>query len=105
MKIKPTDKVKVKVQAESYCRGGVSTKTYNGSWEKVINKISSVHSYSWSVGEDEYGDVLSCEDVLDSILSSNGDGCDYIFNMVVEKNKKKWTVINEDFDEEVVDCD
>ena len=63
MKIKPTDKVSVKVRAESYQMGGVSTKTYTGVWEKVLNKISSVHSYGWVVGVDEDGDVLSCEDV------------------------------------------
>lgn len=106
MKIKPTDKVKVKVQAESYQRGGISTKVYSGSWEKVLNKVSSVHSYGWSVGEDEYGDVLSCEDVLDSILSSNGDGCDEIFNMSVKKGKKEYLLIESDpFDEEEFDCD
>jgi hypothetical protein len=109
MKIKPTDKVKVKVQAESYQRGGVSTKVYSGSWEKVLNKISSVHSYGWVVGDND-GDILSCENVLDSIIESNADGCDFIFKMVVYKGgnlKRKWTVINEEFieDEEEVDCD
>jgi len=105
MKIKPTDKVSVKVRAESYQMGGVSTKTYKGDWEKVLNKISSVHSYGWVVGVDENADLLSCEDVLDSVVGSNGDGCDFIFKMVVEKGKKKWTVIDEDIDEEDIDCD
>ena len=104
MKIKPTDKVKVKVQAESYQEGGVSTKVYSGSWEKVLNKVSSVHSYGWKVGQDDYGFVLSCKDVLDSIVESNGDGCDFIFKMVVEKDKKKWTVVAEESEVEV-DCD
>jgi len=104
MKIKPTDKVKVKVQAESYQEVGVSTKVYSGSWEKVLNKVSSVHSYGWKVGVDEDGEVLSCGDVLDSIIGSNGDGCDFIFKMVVEKDKKKWTVIAEECEEDV-DCD
>jgi len=106
MKIKPTDKVKVKVQAESYHRGGITAKTYNGSWEKVLNKISDNHSYGWVVGDND-GDVLSCENVLDSIIESNADGCDFIFKMIVEKGKKKWTVIDEEFidDEEEVDCD
>ena len=103
MKIKPTDKVKVQVRAESYQMGGISNQRYCGSWENVLNLISENHSYSWKVGVDEDGDVLSCGDVLDSILSSNGDGCDFIFKMVVEKDKKKWTVIKED--EEVIDCD
>ena len=103
MKIKPTDKVSVKVRAESYQMGGVSTKTYKGDWEKVLNKISSVHSYGWVVGVDEDGDVLSCKDVLDSVVESNGDGCDFIFKMVVERDKKKWAVIEED--EEDIDCD
>jgi len=105
MKIKPTDKVVVKVQAESYTEGGVSTKNYKGSWEKVLNTISDNHSYFWQVGEDEDGEVLSCEDVLNSIIESNGDGCDFIIKMVVEKDKKKWTVIDEDFEEEDIDCD
>lgn len=105
MKIKPTDKVKAKVQAESYQRGGVSTKVYSGSWENVLNTISDNHSYFWRVGVDEDGEVLTCEDVLNSIIESNGDGCDFIIKMVVEKDKKKWTVINEDFDEEDIDCD
>ena len=104
MKIKPTDKVKVQIQAESYQMGGISTKVYSGSWEKVLNKVSSVHSYGWKVGVDADGDVLSCKDVLDSIIGSNGDGCDFIFKMVVEREKKKWTVIEEE-DEEDVDCD
>ena len=103
MKIKPADKVKVQIQAESYQIGGISTKVYSGSWEKVLNKVSSVHSYGWKVGVDEEGDVLSCKDVLDSIIGSNGDGCDFIFKMIVERDKKKWTVIEED--EEDVDCD
>ena len=103
MKIKPTDKVKVQIQAESYQMGGISNQRYCGSWENVLNLISENHSYSWKVGVDEDGDVLSCGDVLDSILSSNGDGCDFIFKMVVEKDKKKWAVIKED--EEVIDCD
>ena len=106
MKIKPTDKVKAKVQAQSYQRGGVSTKVYSGSWEKVLNKISSVHSYGWVVGVDEDGDVLSCEDVLKSIYESNGDGCDEIFNMSVKKGNKEHILIESDpFDEEEVDCD
>jgi len=106
MKIKPTDKVKVQIQAESYQMGGISTKVYSGSWEKVLNKVSSVHSYGWKVGVDEDGEVLSCGDVLDSIIGSNGDGCDFIFKMVVEKDKKKWkwTVIEEESEEDV-DCD
>lgn len=103
MKIKPTDKVKVQIQAESYQMGGISNQRYCGSWENVLNLISENHSYSWKVGVDEDGDVLSCGDVLDSILSSNGDGCDFIFKMVVEKDKKKWAVIEED--EEDIDCD
>ena len=104
MKIKPTDKVKVQVRAESYQMGGISNNSYCGSWENVLNLISENHSYSWKVGEDEDGDVLSCKDVLDSIIESNGDGCDFIFKMVVEKDKKKWTVIEED-EEENIDCD
>jgi len=103
MKIKPTDKVKVKVQAEDYDGCGVVSKRYSGSWENVLNLISKNHSYSWKVGKDEDGDVLSCKDVLDSIIGSNGDGCDFIFKMVVERDKKKWTVIEED--EEDVDCE
>ena len=102
MKIKPTDKVKVKIQAESYKWGGIDKKRYSGSWESVLNKISENHSYGWVVGYDEDGDVLSCEDVLGSITDCNGDGCDYIFEMVVEKGKKKWTVIEEG--EEEVEC-
>jgi len=106
MKIKPTDKVKVKVQAETYQEGGVSTKVYSGSWEKVLNKVSSVHSYGWKVGVDEDGEVLSCEDVLKSIYESNGDGCDEIFNMSVKKGNKEHILIESDtFDEEDVDCD
>lgn len=105
MKIKPTDKVKVQVRAESYQMGGISNKRYCGSWENVLNLISENHSYSWKVGVDEEGDVLSCKDVLDSIIESNGDGCDFIFKMVVEKDKKKWTAIEEDIDEEDIDCD
>ena len=101
MKIKPTDKVSVKVQAESYKWGGIDKKRYSGSWESVLNKISENHSYGWVVGVDENADLLSCEDVLDSVIGSNGDGCDFIFKMVVEKGKKKWTVIDEDFEEEV----
>ena len=46
-----------------------------------------------------------CEDVLNSIIESNGDGCDFIIKMVVEKDKKKWTAIEEDIDEEDIDCD
>ena len=103
MKIKPTDKVKVQIQAEDYDGGGVASKRYCGSWENVLNLISQNHSYSYKVGVDEDGDVLSCKDVLDSIIGSNGDGCDFIFKMVVEKDKKKWAVIEED--EEDIDCD
>ena len=103
MKIKPTDKVKVQIQADEYDGCGVANKRYCGNWENVLNLISENHSYSWKVGVDEDGDVLSCKDVLDSILSSNGDGCDFIFKMVVEKDKKKWAVIKED--EEDIDCD
>jgi hypothetical protein len=69
-----------------------------------LNLISKNHSYSWKVGKDEDGDVLSCKDVLDSITGSNGDGCDYIVSMVVEKDKKKWTVIEEEYEEDI-DCD
>ena len=106
MKIKPTDEVKVKVQAQSYQKGGVSTKTYSGSWEKVLIKISSVHSYGWVVGVDEDGDVLSCDDVLKSIYDANGDGCDEIFNMTVKKGKRSYPLIESDpFDEEDIDCD
>jgi len=104
MKIKPTDKVKAKVQAESYQRGGVSTKVYSGSWEKVLNKISSVHSYGWVVGDND-GDILSCEDVLKSIYEANGDGCDEIFNMSVKKGKKEYLLIESDPFEEEFDCD
>ena len=103
MKIKPTDKVKVQIQAEEYDGGGVTSERYCGSWENVLNLISQNHSYSYKVGVDEDGDVLSCKDVLDSIIGSNGDGCDFIFKMVVEKDKKKWAVIEED--EEDIDCD
>jgi hypothetical protein len=104
MKIKPTDKVKVQIQAEDYDGCGVASKRYCGSWENVLNLISENHSYSYKVGVDEDGEELCCKDVLDSILSSNGDGCDFIFKMVVEKDKKKWTVIDESFEEEI-DCD
>lgn len=108
MKIKPTDKVKVKVQAESYQEGGVLNKRYCGSWENVLSLISENHSYGWKVGEDnDEGGVYSCEDVLGSVVDANADGCDFIFKMIVEKGKRKWTVIDEEFieDEEVVDCD
>lgn len=105
MKIKPTDKVKVQIQADEYDGCGVANKRYCGNWENVLNTISDNHSYFWRVGVDEDGEVLTCEDVLNSIIESNGDGCDFIIKMVVEKDKKKWTVINEDFDEEDIDCD
>ena len=104
MKIKPTDKVKVQVQAEVYDDAAVAFRRYCGSWENVLNLISENHSYGWKVGQDEDGDVLSCKDVLDSIVESNGDGCDFIFKMVVEKDKKKWTVVAEESEVEV-DCD
>ena len=104
MKIKPTDKVKVQIQADEYDGCGVISKRYCGNWENVLNTISDNHSYYYKVGVDEDGEVLSCEDVLNSIIDSNGDGCDFIFKMVVEKDKKKWTVIDESFEEEV-DCD
>lgn len=109
MKIKPTDKVKVKVQFEKYDRywggEGIATKNYSGSWEKVLNTISKTHSYSWVVGEDVDGHISTCKDVLESIVGCNGDGCDFIIKMVVERDGKKWTVIEEDAEEEDIDCD
>jgi hypothetical protein len=108
MKIKPTDKVEVRVKGEGYDRhesGGLFNKTYKGSWEKVLNKISKNHSYGWVVGKNDE-DVLSCEDVLKSITDCNGDGCDYIFHFEVKKNGKSWWVIDDEpMDEEDVDCD
>lgn len=113
MKIKPTDKVKVKVQFEKYDRywgsDGIATKNYNGSWENVLNTISENHSYNYVVGEDDGdGNIATCENVLESVIGCNGDGCDFIIKMIVYKDgnlKRKWTVINEDFDEEDIDCD
>lgn len=102
MKIKPTDKVKVVIKGEAYKRhesGGFYDRTIIGSWEEVLNHISQDCSYGWTVGEDEWGDALSCEDVLESILSANGDGCDFIFFMEVEAKGKKKVLIEEDFEE------
>ena len=109
MKIKPTDKVEVKVKGEAYDRyecAGFFNKTYKGSWEKVLNKISENHSYGTVVGTDEDGETATCEDVLQYITECNGDGCDYIFHFEVKKNGKSWWVIDDEpMDEEDVDCD
>ena len=109
MKIKPTDKVEVKVKGDEYDRyessAGLFNKNYKGSWANVLTKISENHSYGWVVG-DNNGDILSCEDVLKSITETNGDGCDYIFHFEVKKNGKSWWVIDDEpMDEEDVDCD
>jgi hypothetical protein len=109
MKIKPTDKVEVKVKGEAYDRyesGGLFNKTYKGTWEKVLTKISQNHSYGTPVGADEDGEIVSCDDVLNFITETNGDGCDYIFHFEVKKNGKSWWVIDDEpMDEEDVDCD
>jgi len=109
MKIKPTDKVEVKVKGEGYDRhesGGLFNKTYKGTWEKVLTKISENHSYGTPVGTDEDGETATCEDVLQYIQECNGDGCDYIFHFEVKKDGKSWWVIDDEpMDEEDVDCD
>ena len=111
MKIKPTDKVEVRVKGEGYDRyyserGGLFNKNYKGSWEKVLSKISKNHSYGTPVGTDEYGETASCDEVLQYIQECNGDGCDYIFHFEVKKGGKSWLVIDDEpMDEEDVDCD
>lgn len=110
MKIKPTDKVVVKVKGEGYERygsGGIFSKTYVGSWENVLNLISEEHSYGTTVGEDEWGDVHTCEDVLQYIEECNGDGCDFIFYMKVKKGNQSKVLIEEDrfVEEEEIYCD
>jgi hypothetical protein len=109
MKIKPTDKVEVRVKGEGYDRhesGGLFNKTYKGTWEKVLTKISKNHSYGTPVGADEDGVVSTCDDVLQYITECNGDGCDYIFHFEVKRNGKSWWVIDDEpMDEEEVDCD
>jgi hypothetical protein len=110
MKIKPTDKVEVKVKGEAYDRyespAGFFNKTYKGTWEKVLTKISENHSYGTPVGTDAYGETATCEDVLQYIQECNGDGCDYIFHLEVKKNGKSWWVIDDEpVDEEDIDCD
>ena len=86
MKIKPTDKVEVRVKGEGYDRhyserGGLFNKNYKGSWEKVLSKISKNHSYGTPVGTDEYGETASCDEVLQYIQECNGDGCDWSSKM------------------------
>jgi hypothetical protein len=109
MKIKPTDKVEVRVKGEGYDRyesGGLFNKTYKGTWEKVLTKISKNHSYGTPVGADEDGVISTCDDVLQYITECNGDGCDYIFHFEVKRNGKSWWVIDDEpMDEEEVDCD
>jgi len=109
MKIKPTDKVEVKVKGEGYDRhdgGSLFNKTYKGAWHKVLTKISENHSYGTPVGIDEDGEIVSCDDVLQHITDCNGDGCDYIFHLEVKKDGKSWWVIDDEpMDEEDVDCD
>ena len=110
MKIKPTDKVEVRVKGEEYDRyessAGLFNKTYKGSWANVLTKISENHSYGTPVGTDSYGETATCEDVLQYITECNGDGCDYIFHFEVRKDGKSWWVIDDEpMDEEDIDCD
>lgn len=105
--IKPTDKVTAKVQFEEYSRcgsdiSGIKTVSYTGSYENVVNLISENHSYSWVVGDND-GDILSCDDVLDSVVGSNGDGCDFIISLVIKSKNKKFVAIEEDVEE--IYCD
>lgn len=109
MKIKNNDEVVVKVKGNVYgCYGEGGeyfSKTYKGTWEKVLNKISKVHSYGWLIGEecDDEGTCLTSEDLLESIEGSNGDGCDYIIEIIVTKGDETWTIIeNEEIE---IDCD
>lgn len=108
--LKPTDKVTAKVQFEEYDRcgsdiSGIKTVSYTGSYENVVNLISENHSYSWSVGEDEDGDVLSCDDVLNSVVESNGDGCDFIISLVIKSKSKNKKIVAIEEDVEEVYCD
>lgn len=112
MKIKPTDKVTCELYIEEYERfscGKLATIRYTGDWENVLNTISDNHSYSWKVGLNEDGEIVSCDDVFKSIEESNGDGCDFIIKWSVEKNGKKKELINcEDVlreEQELIDCD
>ena len=103
--IKPTDKVTAKVQFEEYDRyegGKLKTVSYTGSYENVVNLISENHSYSWVVGDND-GDILSCDDVLNSVVDTNGDGCDFIISLLIKNKNKKIVVIEEDVEE--IYCD
>lgn len=104
-KLKPTDKVTAKILVQEYDRygsGAAKTVSYTGSYKNVIELISENHSYSWNVGTDEDGVEVSCDDVLNSILDMNGDGCDYIISLVIKSKNKKFVAI--EAEEEEIYC-
>ena len=113
-KINLTDKVVANVIGDRYDRyesedRGLFNLIYKGSWKNVLNKISENHSYGTKVGFDE---VEECEysenDVVESIDSCNGDGCDFITFFSVKRVKDGYEEVlidEKDFVEEEIDCD
>ena len=100
MKIKSKDKVVVNVKGFIYGTNGDESpkfdKTYKGEYEKVLLKVCENHSYSFEEG-------LSVDELLESIIETNGDGCDSIFDMTIKTDKETFKVIEED--EEGFDCE
>ena len=105
IKIKPEEKVVVKVKGFRYGTNGDPSprfnKTYKGTYEKVLNKISENHSYGYRT--DEKDNEMTVEELVDAIEGMNGDGCDQIDLLTITTDKKTWKVIEED--EEEIDCD
>lgn len=109
----PNDKVKIKITAETYggCMGygsggDIVKRNYIGTYRNCLVKIASEHSYGDEDGKNENGEDQTCSELLNLIQDSNGDGCDYIFEMVLVHNGKETKLIENDmdFEEEDVEC-
>lgn len=72
--------VTIRVVADVYSRGEemqVANVQYEGPLQEVLTTIAERHGY----GVDEEERNLSCVDIYNSIVDSNGDGCDMIYSM------------------------